>query len=34
LGVDYARTLEFANIFNAGTIHKGPHFLIFLFSPP
>jgi hypothetical protein len=27
-------TLEFANIFNAGIVHKEAHFLIFLFSPP
>jgi hypothetical protein len=26
-----APTLEFANIFNAGIVHSGSHFLIFLF---
>jgi hypothetical protein len=28
-----APNLEFVNIFNAGTIHRGAHFLIFLFLP-
>jgi hypothetical protein len=29
-----ARILEFAYVLNAGTVHKGAHFLISLFLPP